>query len=87
LAVLANPQPSINEDALITEVEALRVQATNQLSESTRVEFGQFLTPPRVAALIAELFPPATGDVHLLEAGAGVGSLIAAALANVALYY
>ncbi len=71
---------SISAESLIADVEVLRIRATSQLSEARRSEFGQFLTPPRVAELTARLFTPGTTDVHLLEAGAGVGSLIAAAL-------
>lgn len=43
-------------------------------------QFGQFLTPERVAAFMAGLFPPGKGICRLLDAGAGIGSLSAAFL-------
>lgn len=38
-------------------------------------QLGQFFTPPKIAAFMAGLFPDATGNCRLLDAGAGMGSL------------
>lgn len=43
-----------------------------------RHEFGQFLTPEPVADLMASLFESDSGDVELLDAGAGAGALTSA---------
>jgi len=43
---------------------------------------GQFMTPPPVARLMASMLTTAHEDVRLLDAGAGVGSLTAAAIAH-----
>jgi len=43
-----------------------------------RSGLGQFMTPPRVASLLADMFASVGGDVRLLDLGAGVGSLTAA---------
>ncbi|WP_233490272.1 Eco57I restriction-modification methylase domain-containing protein [Thiocapsa marina] len=55
-----------------------------ELSKSTgakkKAHFGQFLTPERMAAFMAGLFPDGMGDCFLLDAGAGIGSLSAAFL-------
>ena len=36
------------------------------------------MTPPPTARLMASMFDDLSGDIHLLDAGAGVGSLTAA---------
>lgn len=43
-----------------------------------RHEFGQFLTPRPVADLMASMFDSDSGDVELLDAGAGSGALTSA---------
>jgi len=48
------------------------------LAADYRSSMGQFLTPPKVATLLARTFEPAGGDVRLLDLGAGVGALAAA---------
>ena len=48
------------------------------LEADYRSGMGQFLTPPPVAGLLAGMFESAVGDVRLLDAGAGVGTLTAA---------
>ncbi len=54
------------------------------LSRSTEAkkksQFGQFLTPERIAVFMAGLFTDGDGSCHLLDAGAGIGSLSAAFL-------
>jgi adenine-specific DNA-methyltransferase len=60
--------------------ELLRIDAGRHLPAKRRDEFGQFFTPLASARLMASMlthFPP---HIELLEAGAGVGSLIAAAV-------
>ncbi|MDS4021461.1 MAG: Eco57I restriction-modification methylase domain-containing protein [Candidatus Competibacter sp.] len=55
-----------------------------QLSKSTEAKkkllLGQFLTPEKTAAFMADLFPDGKGFCRLLDAGAGIGSLSAAFL-------
>jgi adenine-specific DNA-methyltransferase len=53
------------------------------LKDDYRSGMGQFLTPPGVASLLAAMFESATGEVRLLDAGAGVGTLTAAFVENV----
>ena len=45
---------------------------------SRQAALGQFLTPTRVAAFLASLFPGLPPDTRLLDAGAGKGALSAA---------
>ncbi len=65
-------------DALLDQVEAIRLAANGALDNSRRGQLGQFMTPPPVARLMASMFDDLNGDIHLLDAGAGVGSLTAA---------
>ncbi|MHB8078353.1 MAG: BsuBI/PstI family type II restriction endonuclease [Candidatus Krumholzibacteriia bacterium] len=61
-------------------VDLLRVDAVRQLNPKTRGTLGQFMTPAVVARYMASLFGSPKGDVVLLDPGAGVGSLSAAAV-------
>ncbi len=63
--------------AALDHADAARVEANRLLDESKRSEMGQFMTPAPIARFMASLFKPTTGDVRLLDAGAGVGSLAA----------
>jgi len=66
------------EIALVDQVEAIRRLAASALDEDQRARMGQFMTPAPVARLMASMFEDLTGNLHLLDAGAGVGSLTAA---------
>jgi adenine-specific DNA-methyltransferase len=65
--------------AVSDQAELHRVEASKRLDPETRSALGQFLTPSGVARLMAALFGRLSGEVRLLDAGAGVGSLLAAA--------
>ena len=67
---------------LLERVEFLRLDASRQLARPERGEYGQFLTPEPVARLMASMFSHRSGTVSILDAGAGVGSLFAAAVAH-----
>ena len=66
------------ETSLVDQTETLRRSATRELDQGLRADMGQFMTPAPVARLMAGMFEDWTGDIHLLDAGAGVGSLTAA---------
>lgn len=68
--------------SLLDSVELLRLRATRELNPETRSQFGQFLTPTAVARFMASMVRAPGSTVRLLEAGAGVGSLVAAAVAE-----
>ena len=63
---------------LLDRVDLLRLEATQKLQQSQRGEKGQFLTPSSVASLMAGMFEFNCQDISLLDAGAGIGSLLAA---------
>lgn len=64
--------------SLVNAVETIRLTANDGLDADRRGRLGQFMTPPPVAQLMAGMFNDLSGDIHLLDAGAGVGSLTAA---------
>lgn len=53
-------------------------RSTLQIGAETRALLGQYMTPAPVATFMASLFGALPERVHLLDAGAGVGSLTAA---------
>ncbi len=65
---------------LIEQVELFRLDANRQLDSRRRVELGQFMTPAPIARLMASMLVCDASEVSLLDAGAGVGSLLSAAV-------
>ena len=63
---------------LVDAVDFFRLDANRKLDPLRRSEFGQFMTPPATARLMASMFEAAGTELTLLDAGAGVGSLTAA---------
>ena len=69
---------SLKADSLAEGTETIRLSVNNELDGERRSAMGQFMTPLATAKLMASMFDDLTGDIHLLDAGAGVGSLTAA---------
>lgn len=63
---------------LLNRVDIHRLEATRGVERTRRSELGQFLTPPAIASFMASLFGPFHGQARVLDAGAGVGTLLAA---------
>ena len=55
-----------------------RIRISSKLNLKQRSQLGQFFTPAPIARFMAEKFTNLSGDIHLLDAGAGVGALTAA---------
>lgn len=73
------PIPHSESASLTQIVDGRRREAMNKLDAEDKSAQGQFMTPRRVAGFMASLFgAQVDGDVRLLDAGAGVGSLTAA---------
>jgi len=62
---------------LVDRVEFLRLDVGRHLNRQHQAKLGQFLTPASTARLMASMFE-ANSSIHLLDAGAGIGSLTAA---------
>lgn len=68
---------------LLESVDFFRLDANRRLEANRRSDLGQFMTPLATARLMASLFRADVRDVHLLDAGAGVGSLTAAFVSEI----
>jgi adenine-specific DNA-methyltransferase len=69
-------------DWLLDSVEVVRHRVGRELDPARRSELGQFLTPLAVARFMATMAHGSAGTVRILDAGAGVGSLAAALVAE-----
>lgn len=69
-------------EPLQAKVEILRRDACRRVDPDRRAALGQFLTPPDLARLMARMFGPFPDRMRLLDAGAGVGTLFAAVIAE-----
>lgn len=67
-----------NTFSLTYNTELKGVQISQKIDRERRFTFGQFLTPSSIARIITSQFRPISGDVKLLDAGAGVGVLTSA---------
>ncbi len=68
---------------LVDHVDLVRVDAGRRLDADRQAELGQFMTPAPTARLMASMFEAAGERIRLLDAGAAVGSLTAAWVAEV----
>ena len=80
IASQLSPTPEFAATDLIEQVELFRLAANRQLDSRRRAELGQFMTPAAIARLMASMLTCDTSEVTLLDAGAGVGSLLSAAV-------
>lgn len=69
-----------SEGAKPSTVEHGQGEVSQQPNSQRKSNLGQFLTPGPVAHFMASLFAESSGEVRLLDAGAGAGSLTAAFL-------
>jgi len=62
----------------VERADLRRLDVARRLDETQRTENGQFFTPPAIARLMASMFVRDRARIHVLDPGAGVGSLSAA---------
>ncbi len=60
---------------MISTVENKRLHISKRIDAKKKSQLGQFFTPQRTAAFMADLFPYESKPCYLLDAGAGIGSL------------
>ncbi len=77
---MSQPQPAFAEMS-----EFYRADAAIKLDPRRRSDLGQFMTPTPIARFMASLFEDVSADIHLLDPGAGVGSLTAAFVERISL--
>ena len=68
----------MSQVAFAETAEFYRVDASLKLDPKKRSVLGQYMTPAPIGRFMASLFSDLTGDLHILDPGAGVGSLTAA---------
>jgi adenine-specific DNA-methyltransferase len=78
IAALTGFVPTIG--GLSETAELLRIKASRTADTDHKANLGQFLTPMPVARFMASMAEQPARHVRLLDAGAGVGSLLAAAV-------
>ena len=67
----------------LAEVDSLRIAVGHKLAPSRKAAMGQFITPLPVAEMMVGMFQRLDlPKISLLDAGAGVGSLLAAFISN-----
>lgn len=64
-------------------INKMRLEANSMLNPERKVELGQFMTSPIIAEYMASLFNASSKPAHLLDAGAGIGSLTIAAAKSI----
>ena len=64
--------------ALAETADFYRVDASPKLDARRRVLLGQYMTPAPIGRFMASLFSETSGELRVLDPGAGVGSLTAA---------
>ena len=72
----------LDQDGLLDRVDLIRLDAGRRLDPARRAAMGQFFTPAPIARFMADLSEATAGEVRLLDAGAGIGSLSAAWIAR-----
>ncbi len=69
---------NIDPRALLDYVDPIRIDAQNSIDLIHRSDLGQFLTSPAIARTMSEMFSQFSETIHLLDPGAGAGTLTAA---------
>ncbi|MFD2165166.1 Eco57I restriction-modification methylase domain-containing protein [Thalassotalea euphylliae] len=65
-------------ETLVDTVDEIRIKANSLLDEDTRGQKGQFMTPDSATRILSGMFRNLDGELNVLDAGAGVGSLTTA---------
>ncbi len=66
------------QSALADTADFYRIDAAKKLDPKVRGRLGQYMTPTPISRFMASLFSDVSGDVRVLDPGAGVGSLTSA---------
>ena len=72
----------IDRFTLLGKVDSFRLEANQKLSSTHRADKGQYFTPRNIAQFMALFFHEQPASLRILDAGAGVGSLSAALVAQ-----
>ena len=75
--------PNMTDAALAEAVDFYRIEASVKHDPKRRAALGQYMTPIQISRFMASPFSDTHGDLPVLDAGAGVGSLTAAFAARI----
>ena len=67
---------------LLESIDQTRHEVSPTLDPKRRSKLGQFMTPGRIASFMAGMFDALPHEVRILDAGAGMGALTAAFVAE-----
>ncbi len=73
----------IDSTEFLERIDFFRIDATRRLDPERRSEKGQFFTPSFISKLMASMFTERPQNLRIIDAGAGIGSLSAALIAEV----
>lgn len=73
---------SEEQEDFLEQIDFLRLDVGRKQEKDRKAELGQFLTPAPLARFMASLLQVRMPALHILDAGAGVGSLFAACVAE-----
>lgn len=79
---IIKPVKQLNEPDFLERVEFFRFDGNRKLKPDEKAKKGQFLTPAAIARFMASMFEGRHSVVNILDAGAGVGSLSSAYVAD-----
>src|SRR5579883_595949 len=80
---IATNTPLFTEQVdFLEQIDFVRLDVARKQDRSRKAELGQFLTPAPVARFMASLLKAQSPALHILDAGAGVGSLFAACVVD-----
>jgi adenine-specific DNA-methyltransferase len=82
-AVAGVPAGQVTPETLLDVVEMRRVLVSSRLDAARKADLGQFLTPAGVARIMASMLAARPEELRLLDAGAGIGTLTAACIAEI----
>ena len=82
--MIDNYTQPLNDFDLIDSVDILRISSMERLNEQKKSQLEQFFTPAWVSRIMMSMLECHFSTIRILDAGAGVGSLLAASVATFA---
>ncbi|MGR6128261.1 Eco57I restriction-modification methylase domain-containing protein [Paenibacillus sp. SER-28] len=73
---------TFDKNEFLELVDKIRRESSVSIENSKQIELGQYFTNTKIASLMASMFNDGRSEIRLLDAGAGVGSLSAAFIAE-----
>src|SRR4051812_36441895 len=81
--IVGNQLFSSEQVSFLEQIELLRLGVARKDDKDHKADLGQFFTPMPVAHFMVSLLNMKASSLHILDAGAGVGSLSAACVIEI----